>query len=69
MSTTHWTDAAARSNAPAQPSASHFSEAQWQELLNEDNFALSSVSLLLASIVAMGMLGMMMVVGILAFGG
>lgn len=65
----HWTDAPARANLPAQPGASHFSDAQWRELLNEDSFALSSVWLLLASIVGMGLLGMMMMVGILAFGG
>ena len=68
MSTTHWTDAPASSTLPSAV-VSRFSDAQWRELLNEDNFALSSVSLLLASIVGIGLVGMMLVVGILAFGG
>jgi len=69
MSTTHWTDAPAYSTLPLQPVVSRFSDAQWRELLNEDNFALSSVSLFLASIVGLGLVGMTLVVGILAFGG
>ena len=69
MSTTHWTDAPARSSLPAQPNVSRFSAAEWRELLDEDSFALSTVSLLLATIIGLGMLGMAVVVGILAFGG
>lgn len=44
-----------------------FSPDQWRALHNEDSAALGSVSLLLMSIVAAGMLGMATVVGILAF--
>jgi hypothetical protein len=69
MSTTHWTDAPAHSRLPAQPDVSRFSDAQWRELLDDDRFAFSTVSLLLAAIIGLGMLGMAVVVGILAFGG
>lgn len=69
MSTTHWTDAPAHSTLPAQPDVSRFSASEWRELLDEDSFALSTVSLLLATIIGLGMLGMAVVVGILAFGG
>ncbi|HVX12762.1 MAG TPA: hypothetical protein VHC22_16390 [Pirellulales bacterium] len=48
---------------------SRFSEMQWRELLDEDRFALSTISLLLASIVGVGLAGMAVVVAILAFGG
>lgn len=69
MSTTHWTDSPSQSNLPAYPESSHFSPSQWRELLAEDRFALSTVSLLLAVIIGLGMLSMAVVVGILAFGG
>lgn len=69
MNTTHWTDTPAHATLPAQPAVSHFSDEQWRHLLNEDNFALSSVSLVLVSIIGIGLLGMLTVVGILAFGG
>jgi hypothetical protein len=45
-----------------------FSSEEWRRLVNDDRVALSGVSLLLTSIIAMGMLGMLVVVGILAFG-
>ncbi len=54
---------------PAQPAVSHFTEAEWASLVNEDNVALSSVSILLGSIIGLGALGMGLVVAILAFGG
>lgn len=69
MSTTHWTETPAQSSPPAHPEISPFSAFQRRELLDEDNFALSTVSLLIASIIGLGMLGMAVVVGILAFGG
>ena len=59
MSTTH---------LGGKPDASRFSEDQWRELLDEDSFAFSTISLLLASIIGLGLLGMMIVVGVLAFG-
>ena len=48
--------------------ASHFSDAQWREMLDEDSVAFSTISLLLASIVGLGTLGMLVVVAILVFG-
>ncbi|HET6879735.1 MAG TPA: hypothetical protein VFI31_06260 [Pirellulales bacterium] len=66
MSTAGWKN-------PSTPSvksgSGRFSEAQWRELLHEDNLALSSISLLLAAIIGAGMVGMAVVVAILAFGG
>ncbi|HVX63803.1 MAG TPA: hypothetical protein VHC19_24490 [Pirellulales bacterium] len=44
-----------------------FSEEQWRELLAEDRVALGSVSMLLMSIVGVGMLGVMIVVAIMTF--
>ncbi len=44
-----------------------FTEEQWRELLAEDRLALGSVSMLLMSIVGVGMLGVMIVVTIMAF--
>lgn len=69
MATTHWTDLSTDRPTRPQPKSSHFADEEWRTLLNEDNFALSSVSILLAVIIGMGMLGMAIVVGILAFGG
>ena len=69
MSTVRWTDEVVRGPLPPQPEVSRFSESQWRELIDEDSFALSSVSLLLATIIGLGMLGMAVVVGILVFGG
>lgn len=63
------TNAPFHSPLPAQPGMSRFSEMQWRELLDEDRFALSTISLLLASIVGVGLAGMAVVVAILAFGG
>lgn len=65
----HGTDAPAHSSVPTQPDAFCFSDAQWRELLDEDSFALSTVSLLLSAIIGLGMLGMAIVVGILVFAG
>jgi hypothetical protein len=69
MSTSPWTNPARGSNPSAYNGPSRFSEAQWRELLHEDRFALSTVSLLLATIIGAGMLGMAIVVAIMAFGG
>jgi hypothetical protein len=69
MATTHWTDLPAEPPARSQPRCAHFADDEWRNLLDEDNFALSSISLLLAAIIGIGMLGMAVVVGILAFGG
>lgn len=69
MATTHWTDLPAGPPPRPQPKSAHFADDEWRTLLNEDNFALSSVSILLGVIIGMGMLGMAIVVGILAFGG
>lgn len=56
---------------PTNPHASanldQFSEEQWRELLAEDRVALGSVSMLLMSIVGLGMFGVMIVVAIMAF--
>ncbi|HQU45434.1 MAG TPA: hypothetical protein PK867_21645 [Pirellulales bacterium] len=69
MATTHWTDAPADAPLRQLPSSARFTDSEWRDLLNEDNVALSSISLLLAAIIGLGMLGMAVVVGILAFGG
>ena len=45
----------------------YFNQAQWSELMDEDRFALSSVAILLASIVGLGLAGVAIVVSILAF--
>lgn len=45
----------------------YFNQAQWGELMDEDRFALSSVAILLASIVGLGLVGVAIVVSILAF--
>lgn len=57
----------ARVAPAAQRELGYFSPDQWRVLRDEDSSALGSVSLLLMSIVAVGMLGMAMVVAILAF--
>lgn len=43
-----------------------FSDEQWRQLLAEDRLALGSVSMLLMSIVGVGMFGVMIVVTIMA---
>jgi hypothetical protein len=45
-----------------------FSQLEWRRLVNDDRVALSGVSMLLTAIVALGMLGMLVVVAILACG-
>jgi hypothetical protein len=62
-------DAPLERRLPAQPTASRFTDAEWMTLVREDNVALSSISILLASIIGLGALGMGIVVAILAFGG
>jgi hypothetical protein len=59
----------AKARIPAQPAVSRFTDAEWSTLVHEDNVALSSISILLASIITLGALGMGLVVAILAFGG
>lgn len=68
MSTTHWTNSPSHCTQTTRHGSSHFSQAQWHELIQEDNAALSGISILLTAIISMGMLGMAIVVGILAFG-
>ena len=68
MSTTPWTNPIeARSHR--QPDVWNLGEANWQALLDEDRFALSTVSLLLTSIIALGLVGLVVVVCVLVFGG
>ena len=50
----------------AKVAGDYFSQAQWGELLDEDRFALSSVALLLASIVGLGLVGVAVVVSVMA---
>lgn len=50
----------------AKAAGDYFSHAQWGELLDEDRFALSSVAILLASIVGLGLVGVAVVVSIMA---
>ncbi len=45
-----------------------FSPEEWQRFADDDRIALSGISVLLTSIIAMGMVGMLVVVAILAFG-
>lgn len=54
-------------NAPQPLAKDYFNQAQWGELMDEDRFALSSVAILLASIVGLGLVGVAIVVSILAF--
>lgn len=51
----------------AKAAGDYFTPAQWGELLDEDRFALSSVAILLASIVGVGMVGVAIIVSIMAF--
>jgi hypothetical protein len=69
MATISFSGAQADARLPQQPAVSRFSETQWRELVQEDTTALSSISILLASIIGLGALGMGIVVAILAFGG
>jgi hypothetical protein len=50
----------------AKAAGDYFSQAQWGELLDEDRFALSSVAILLASIVGLGLVGVAIVVSVMA---
>ncbi len=50
------------------PDVAGFSSDQWRQLVDDDRTALSRISLLLTSIIGLGMVGMLVVVAILAFG-
>lgn len=67
MSTIASTSPSAHSGLSRQPTTSRFSDAQWHQLLDEDRVALLSVSILLGTIIGVGMLGMAVVVAILVF--
>ncbi|HVC94557.1 MAG TPA: hypothetical protein VND64_12740 [Pirellulales bacterium] len=45
-----------------------FSPEEWKRFADDDRIALSGISVLLTAIIAMGMVGMLVVVAILAFG-
>ena len=51
------------------PEMGNLGEAAWQALLDEDRFALSSVSFLLTAIIGLGLVGLAVVVCVLAFSG
>ncbi|HUY31779.1 MAG TPA: hypothetical protein VMV69_03295 [Pirellulales bacterium] len=50
------------------PDVAAFSSEEWRQFADDDRVALSGISLLLTAIIGMGMLGMLVVVAILAFG-
>lgn len=67
MSTTPWTNPVGPRHR--RPEAWNLGDLDWQALLDEDRFAFSTVSFLLTAIIGLGLLGLVVVVCILAFGG
>lgn len=68
MNTTPWTNPL-EPKQHREPGTWNLGEPEWQALLDEDRFAFSTVSFLLTAIIGLGLLGLVVVVCVLAFGG